>query len=114
MALARLALKNLQQRVASSSPLMGHGGGLQKQRWGNELMRRFATAGSDKEKSEGTEVAVSSSEGRRPRLFPRRRGRRSWPWRSDDRDFTPALYGNNLLLSVVPYMFYDSITFTYS
>ncbi|KAJ1429127.1 HSP20-like chaperone [Sesbania bispinosa] len=83
MALARLALRNLQQRVSAS--LIG-----QKQRWGNnELVARFATAAGEKGKSEGSEVAVS--EGKKSRLFPRRRGRRL-PWRSDDRDFPPALY----------------------
>lgn len=93
MALARLALKNLQQRVSvpASSSLIGGHGGVQKHRWGNDqLLRRFATAASDKGKSEGTEVVVS--EGKRPRLFPRRKGRR-WPWRNDERDFPPALYG---------------------
>lgn len=90
MALARLALKNLQQRVCtSSSSLISHD--VQKQRWGNELLRRFANAAGDKGKSEGSEVAVT--EGKKSnRLFPRRRGRRSWPWRNDDRDFHPALY----------------------
>ncbi|KAK7255238.1 hypothetical protein RIF29_28644 [Crotalaria pallida] len=84
MALARLALKNLQQRVSApaSSSL--------KQRWGsNEMLRRFASAASDKGKSEGTEVAVS--EVKRPRLFPKRRGSRRWLWRNNERDFPPAL-----------------------
>ncbi|KAL2338145.1 hypothetical protein Fmac_012591 [Flemingia macrophylla] len=89
MALARLALKNLQQRVCTSSSLIGHDG-VHKQRWSNEFLRRFATAAGDKGKSEGTEVAVT--EGKKSnRLFPRRRGRR-WGWRNDDRDFPPALY----------------------
>lgn len=94
MALARLALKNLQQRVSvpASSSLMGGHGGVQKHRLGgNELLRRFGSAASDKGKSEGTEVAVSEGS-KRPRLFPRRKGRRSWPLRNDERDFPPALH----------------------
>ncbi|XP_061340041.1 26.5 kDa heat shock protein, mitochondrial isoform X2 [Gastrolobium bilobum] len=89
MALARLALKNLQQRVSTSSSLIGYDC-VQKHRWGNELLKRFTTAASDKGKSEGTEVAVS--EGKKSRLFPRRKGRR-WLWRNNDRDFSPALNG---------------------
>ncbi|XP_027344905.1 26.5 kDa heat shock protein, mitochondrial [Abrus precatorius] len=91
MALARLALKNLQQMVSTSSSLISHGGVHQhKRRWGNEMLKRFATAASDMGRSEGSEVAVS--EGKKSnRLFPRRRGRR-WLWRNNDRDFSPALY----------------------
>ncbi|CAJ1951277.1 unnamed protein product [Sphenostylis stenocarpa] len=91
MALARLALKNLHQRVCASSSLTGHGcSGVNKQRWNNELLKRFATAAGDKGKSEGTEIAVT--EGKKSnRLFPRRRGRR-WIWRNNNRDFSPALY----------------------
>ncbi|KAL5176512.1 26 heat shock protein, mitochondrial [Glycine soja] len=88
MALARLALKNLQQRVCASSILSGN---VHKQRWNNELLKRFGTAAGDKGKSEGTEVAVT--EGKKSnRMFPRRRGRR-WAWRNEDHDdFPPALY----------------------
>ncbi|MED6192473.1 hypothetical protein PIB30_010408 [Stylosanthes scabra] len=100
MALARLAMRNLQERV------------IQRQRFGNELLRRFATSSAteaSKEKSEGSEIAVSSSGGRRSRLFPRRRGsRRSWPWsrRADEitdfstpqlSEFFPSGLGNALM-----------------
>ncbi|XP_020228491.1 26.5 kDa heat shock protein, mitochondrial [Cajanus cajan] len=90
MALARLALKNLQHKVYTSSSLIGHDG-VHKPRWSNELLRRFASAAAgDKGKSEGSEVAVT--EGKKSnRLSPTRRGRR-WGWRNDDRDFPPALY----------------------
>lgn len=92
MALARLALRNLQQlRVSSSaSPLTA--GQVQKQRW----LSRFSTAaGDNKGKSEGggSEVAVSEGGKKSGRLFPRRRGGRRWLWRrNDDRDFPPPLY----------------------
>jgi len=93
MTLVRLTLKNLQQKLFASSSLAGHGsGGVHKQRWNNELLKRFGTAAAgDKGKSEASEVAVT--EGKKSnRLFPRRRGRR-WLWRNPDRDFPPALYG---------------------
>lgn len=97
MALVRLALRNLQQRVcgggsSSSSSLI-------KQRWSSNndelLLARFAsTAASDKGKSEGgTEVAVSEGNKNKSRLFPRRRGRRSWLSRNQDRDLFPAPFG---------------------
>ncbi|WVZ26218.1 hypothetical protein V8G54_004762 [Vigna mungo] len=91
MALARLALKDLRGRLFASSSFSSHGsGGLHKQRWNNELLKRFATAAGDKGKSEATEVAVT--EGKKSKgLFPRRRNRR-WIWRNHDRDFPPALY----------------------
>ncbi|KAI4329336.1 hypothetical protein L6164_021610 [Bauhinia variegata] len=94
MALARFALRNLQSRVcASPSPSVSVGegrflGGSWKQ---NERLRWFADEASNKEKSQGSEVAVTEAK-RRPRLFPRRNRRRSWLWRNDDRDFNPALY----------------------
>lgn len=92
MALARLALKDLRGRLFASSSFSSHSsGGLHKQRWNNELLKRFATAAGDKGKSEATEVAVT--EGKKSnRLFPRRRNRR-WIWRNHDREFPPALYG---------------------
>ncbi|KAK7294092.1 hypothetical protein RJT34_16975 [Clitoria ternatea] len=81
MALARLALKNLQQRVCGtdSSSLIGHGG--------VHKLARFATvAAGDKGTSE-----VAVSEGKKSnRLIPKRRGRR-WLWRNNDPDFPPAL-----------------------
>jgi HSP20 family protein len=95
MALARLALRNLQQRVLST------GGSLQKQcnrlSNNNELVARFSTAVGDKGKSEGSEVAIS--EDKKSRLFPRRRGRR-WLSRDYDRDFLPAPFGTFLPLAI--------------
>ncbi|KAL4279771.1 hypothetical protein GQ457_03G041910 [Hibiscus cannabinus] len=60
MALARLALRNLQQRVSSSSSLLGHNlGGVQRQRWNDEMLKRFmATATDDQQK----QVSVSDGE----------------------------------------------------
>ncbi|XP_054793051.1 26.5 kDa heat shock protein, mitochondrial-like [Prosopis cineraria] len=86
MALARFALKQLQRRVGSASasstaetrPVIGAAQNL--------LTRSFST---EKAKSDQT-TEVTVSEGKKPRLFPRRQ-RRRWPWRNDDRDFPPAL-----------------------
>ena len=106
MALARLALKNLQQRVSASSSLVRHGvsesrvtGSLQRERcWNNEALRSYAnvTAATDKDKPGDSSNEVAVTERKRSRLFPRRQRRRSWPWswRGDDRDFAPALSGN--------------------
>ncbi|XP_052113159.1 26.5 kDa heat shock protein, mitochondrial [Arachis duranensis] len=60
MALARLAMKKVEERVANSSS---------SRRFGNELLRRrFASSSATaSEKSEGNEIAVSSSGGRRSR-----------------------------------------------
>ncbi|GAU22284.1 hypothetical protein TSUD_260840 [Trifolium subterraneum] len=84
MALARLALRNLQQRVLSTGSLQKHCNRLSNN---NELDARFSTAVGDKGKSEGSEVAVS--EDKKSRLFPRRRGKK-WLSRNYDRDFLPA------------------------
>ncbi|KAK4267543.1 hypothetical protein QN277_024312 [Acacia crassicarpa] len=86
MALARLALKQLQQRVGSASasslvetrPI----GSAQKL-----LQRSFSTESA---KSDNKTSEVTVSEGKKSRLFPRRQ-RRRWPWRNEDRDFPPAL-----------------------
>ncbi|KAF3974347.1 hypothetical protein CMV_002300 [Castanea mollissima] len=73
MAFARLALKSLQQRVLASPScaysLLGEGicernvGGVQRQRWGNEIVKRFTTTASDKvvveKTSDGKDVTVS-------------------------------------------------------
>ncbi|XVE89099.1 hypothetical protein DITRI_Ditri19aG0123200 [Diplodiscus trichospermus] len=103
MALARLALRNLQQRVSSSSSFLGHNlgersvGGLQRQRWNDEILKRFMATNSDKvsvEKKEGKQVSVSDGE-KKFRLFPRRRNKRSlwnWNWRNNRHDYAPALY----------------------
>lgn len=105
MALARLALKNLQQRVVTPSScgsLLGQSNcersvnGVQRQRWGNEIVRRFTTTASDKvaggetETSDGKDVAVSQG-GKKSKLFPRKQ-RKRWLWKKNDPDFVPALY----------------------
>ncbi|CAK9149923.1 unnamed protein product [Ilex paraguariensis] len=105
MALTRMALKNLTQRVvcpsssSSSSSFLCQSttekalGSVQKQRWTSELLKRVSTAaGDDEEKPEGREVAVSEPErGKRFKLFPRKKCRRGL-WRKNDRDFAPALW----------------------
>jgi len=62
MALARLTLKDLRQKLFASSSLAGHGsGGVHKQRWNNELLKRFGTAAAgDKGKSEANEGKKSN------------------------------------------------------
>ncbi|XWS11801.1 hypothetical protein CRYUN_Cryun37aG0031900 [Craigia yunnanensis] len=68
MALARLALRNLQQRVSSSSSFLGHNlgkrsaSGVQRQRWNDEILKRFMATATDKvsdEEKEGKKVSVS-------------------------------------------------------
>ncbi|KAK6773559.1 hypothetical protein RDI58_028797 [Solanum bulbocastanum] len=80
MALAPLALKNLQQK---SNPSVRHlSYNVQKQRWCSELVRQFSTESEKQqvadvaanEKSENQQVAVSDS-GKTSKLFPRRRRR---------------------------------------
>ncbi|XP_009604017.1 26.5 kDa heat shock protein, mitochondrial [Nicotiana tomentosiformis] len=102
MALSRLALKNLQQKLGScSSSLLNSSvnqrnlNNVQKQRWCSQLVRRFSTeAAGSKEKSETQEVAVSEG-GKKPKLFPRRRRRGSGSlWRRNNSDFAPALWEN--------------------
>ncbi|KAJ8774748.1 hypothetical protein K2173_017194 [Erythroxylum novogranatense] len=103
MALARLALRNLSQRVlqfsSTNSLVGGHSaiekttvGGVQRQRWSDDLLKRFMTTGDKAagETSDGKEVAVSEG-GKKSKLFPRKRGRKGI-WRSDGREFVPALY----------------------
>ncbi|OIS96007.1 PREDICTED: 26.5 kDa heat shock protein, mitochondrial-like [Nicotiana attenuata] len=98
MALSRLALKNLQQKLSScSSTLLNSSqrnlNNVQKQRWCSELVRRFSTeAAVGKEKTETQEIAVSEG-GKKSKLFPRRR-RRGNLWRRNDSDFAPALWEN--------------------
>ena len=80
MALARLALKNLQQRVLASPSCV------QRQRWGNEIVRRFTATASDKvageKTSDGKDVAVSEAK-KKSKLFPRKQ-RRRWFWKNDN------------------------------
>ncbi|XP_031384838.1 26.5 kDa heat shock protein, mitochondrial [Punica granatum] len=96
MALARFALRSLQQRLGSSpSPASLVGRNL-RERSRPELegfQRMMATNSGTEKASDDKEVAVSDGGGRRRRfsLFPRRNRRRSL-WRDDDRDFVPELY----------------------
>ncbi|XP_041018933.1 26.5 kDa heat shock protein, mitochondrial [Juglans microcarpa x Juglans regia] len=102
MALPRLASKSILQRVLASNSLLGQGarersvGGVQRQRWGNEIVRTFTAADVDKVAGEKTEhgkdqVAVSEG-GKKSMLFPKRQ-RKRWLWRNKDRhDFSPAHY----------------------
>ncbi|XP_038712926.1 26.5 kDa heat shock protein, mitochondrial-like isoform X2 [Tripterygium wilfordii] len=112
MALARLAIKNLSQRIPSwsSSSLVdlhgsiGEGSLVQRQRFGDEFLRRFMATtasddkASDKKKSQGKEVAVKKRGKKMSKLFPwTRDGRKVGLWRrNDDLYFLPvpsALYG---------------------
>ncbi|KAK8581253.1 hypothetical protein V6N13_144289 [Hibiscus sabdariffa] len=96
MALARLALRNLQQRVSSSSSLLGHNlgeksvGGVQRQRWNDEMLKRFMATATDKD-SDDQQKQVSVSDGEKKfRLFPRRRNLLNW--RNKQNDYAPPLY----------------------
>ncbi|KAJ0075697.1 hypothetical protein Patl1_34505 [Pistacia atlantica] len=102
MALARFALRNLQQRVSSPSSLVSHnnnGGVVGRQRWSNELLKRFMATSATGEKSEGKEIQVTEKN-KKSRLFPRRRSRKSL-WRQNDipslYEFFPSGLGNALL-----------------
>lgn len=100
MALARLALRNLQLKVSSSSSsLLGHNvgersvGGVQRQRWNDEMLKRFMATATDKDSDDKKQVSVSDGE-KKFRLFPRRKNKRSlWNWRNKQHDFAPPLYG---------------------
>ncbi|XP_022721219.1 26.5 kDa heat shock protein, mitochondrial-like [Durio zibethinus] len=92
MALARLALRNLQQRVSPSSSFLGHD---LRQKWNDEILMRFMATTTGKvsdEKKEGQEVSVSEGE-KKSRLYPRRKNKRSlWNWRNKQHDYAPRLY----------------------
>ncbi|GMI91855.1 hypothetical protein like AT1G52560 [Hibiscus trionum] len=85
MALARLALRNLQQRVSLSS---SHNlGGVRRQRWNDEMLRFMATA-TDKDSGDNKkQVSVSDGE-KKFRLFPRRS---LWNWRNTQNHYAPTL-----------------------
>lgn len=110
MALARLALKNMQQRLgsASSAPSLCRASQI-RQGWNSSdeamvMNRRFLSTATEKA-SDDKEVAVSEKgDGRKSRLFPRRNRRRSLWRRNDDADFVPALYGN-MFMSIIDYWF---------
>ncbi|XVF86463.1 hypothetical protein PTKIN_Ptkin18bG0042300 [Pterospermum kingtungense] len=89
MALARLALRNLQQRV---SPPPSYQGQSPRQMWNDEILKRFMATSTSKvpdDKKEGKQVSVSQGE-KKSRLFPRRRNQRSvWNWRNKQHDYAP-------------------------
>ncbi|GAV87059.1 HSP20 domain-containing protein [Cephalotus follicularis] len=100
MVSARLALRNMQQRVSTS--LLGYnmgekriGGDVQRLRWSDEFMKRFmaTTATEDetegKDKKEGKNVSVTEG-GKKSSLFHRRKGKRGL-WRRHNHDLVPAL-----------------------
>lgn len=104
MALARLALKNMQQRVAStSSSLLSYQmvsertlNSVQKHRWGSELLRRISS-GAGEEDSAGQQVVVSEA-GKKSKLLPKSKRRLSL-WRREDDDFPPPLWGKLFLFT---------------
>ncbi|KAL5072486.1 hypothetical protein RYX36_011470 [Vicia faba] len=103
MALACLAMKNLQQKVLSG------GGSLLKQHKrlsninnnNNELVARFSTSVGDKVKSEGSEVAISednknnnnNNSKKKSKLLPAKRRAGRWISPNHDRDFLPTPFG---------------------
>ncbi|XP_058226729.1 26.5 kDa heat shock protein, mitochondrial isoform X2 [Rhododendron vialii] len=96
MALARLAFKNMGQRVASPSCYSLASQSLvirsldtaQKQRWGSDPPHGFsASSGDHHEKSDGGEVAVSDEGDKKFKLFPRKQRKRGLWKRNDDRNF---------------------------
>lgn len=94
MAVARLALKNLQQRASSASLLSRNVTDIsraQKQRWASQLLRGLSSAAEEKPDS-AREVAVAEG-GKKSKLPQRRRNRRGGLWRSNNRDMVPALWG---------------------
>ncbi|OWM78278.1 hypothetical protein CDL15_Pgr015097 [Punica granatum] len=115
MALARFALRSLQQRLGSSpSPASLVGRNL-RERSRPELegfQRMMATNSGTEKASDDKEVAVSDGGGRRRRfsLFPRRNRRRSL-WRDDDRDFVPELYGVVIVINLIYVTFPELMEF---
>ncbi|MBA0774725.1 hypothetical protein Gotri_009916 [Gossypium trilobum] len=112
MALARLALRNLQPRLSSSSSsLLGHNvgersvGGVQRQRWNGEMLKRFMATATDKDSDDKKQVSVSDGE-KKFRLFPRGKNRRSlWNWRNKQHDYAPPLYGGKSHGFQIPELF---------
>ncbi|XP_031132172.1 26.5 kDa heat shock protein, mitochondrial isoform X2 [Ipomoea triloba] len=88
MALGRLVLKNLQEKIASKS---SHLLSPENTKWGSQLLRRLSTAEPTAAGAAKSEVAVSDA-GKKSKLFPRRR-RRGGLWTRNDRDFTPSIWG---------------------
>ncbi|KAI9159656.1 hypothetical protein LWI28_000680 [Acer negundo] len=103
MALARLALmRSLQQRVSSSSSSSSCVA-VQRERWNNELLKRFMSTTSasneDNKDTKDKEKEVSVTENKKSsKLFPKRKSKKSL-WRNNDIIDVPALYGlGNALL----------------
>ncbi|PHU29580.1 hypothetical protein BC332_01673 [Capsicum chinense] len=93
MALARVALKNLNQKIAFVNPSVSQVKYVEKQRWCSELLKRFSTEAEAADGKGKSKVAVSES-GKKSKLFPRRRRRGSlWRHRDPD-DFAPVLFEN--------------------
>ncbi|OMO54339.1 hypothetical protein CCACVL1_27882 [Corchorus capsularis] len=122
MTLARLALRNLQQRVSSSSSILGERSaltGVQSQSKNEEILKRFMATTAAKE---GKEVTVSEGD-KKSKLFPRRKNKRSllnWNWRNKQQDYAPPLFeffpsglGNALLQATENInKLFDSLNFT--
>ncbi|KAK0597264.1 hypothetical protein LWI29_023522 [Acer saccharum] len=95
MALARLALmRSLQQRVSSSSSSSCVA--VQRERWNNELLKRFMSTTSapneDNKDTKDKEKEVSVTENKKSsKLFPKRKSKKSL-WRNNDIIDVPALY----------------------
>ncbi|KAG6410715.1 hypothetical protein SASPL_128781 [Salvia splendens] len=105
MALARLALKNLQQRASYSASLLAKNvtatAPPEKQRLASQFLRGLSSTAEEKAAG-GHEVAVQEG-GKKPKLSPRQRGRRGGNlWRRDGRDFVPALWGNTERADMFP------------
>ncbi|KAH6771881.1 HSP20-like chaperones superfamily protein [Perilla frutescens var. frutescens] len=96
MALARLALKNLQQRASYSASLLARNvtaaAPPERQRWASQFLRGLSSAAEENVGS-AHEVAVQEG-GKKSKLSPRRRSRRGAGSlsRRDGRDFVPALW----------------------
>nr|GMD05598.1 26.5 kDa heat shock protein, mitochondrial [Ipomoea batatas] len=90
MALGRLVLKNLQEKIASKSSHLLSPYVPDNTKWGSQLLRCISTAEPSAGAAAKSEVAVSDA-GKKSKLFPRRR-RRGGLWTRNDRDFTPILW----------------------
>ncbi|KAL0696650.1 hypothetical protein Bca4012_063830 [Brassica carinata] len=91
MALARLALRNLQQKFSTFMCPSGEKC-LVGNRYSQSKLNRFmASSSGEKEEKKRSEVSVSEKKSPR-RIFPRRRGRKSLWRNTDDHEyFAPAL-----------------------
>lgn len=97
MAIARLALKNLQQRGSYSASILARNIAAappsKKQRWASQFLRGLSST-AEETAGGAHEVAVHEG-GKKPKLSPRRRSKRGGGlWRRDGRDFAPAIWGN--------------------